>query len=126
MTVSSVSLFYLHPPGAVNPYPPMQIALCKALCFCPLGVALFSNSGSMNHFSCSKAILISPNEVWVYCLSKLQMTYHTELFVTSLMMLYFLSTDVITFEEYAGQAVGALTNNHSPSLNSVKHPSGIH
>ena len=42
------------------------------------------------------------------------------------MMLYFLSTDVITFEEYAGQAVGALTNNHSPSLNSVKHPSGIH
>lgn len=33
--------------------------------------------------------------------------------------------DVITFEEYAGQAVGALTNNHSPSLNSVKHPSGF-
>lgn len=39
--------------------------------------------------------------------------------------LYFLPIDVITFEEYAGQAEGALTNNHSPSLNSVKHPSGI-
>ena len=35
-------------------------------------------------------------------------------------------TDVITFEEYTGQAEGALTNNHSPSLNSVKHPSGIY
>lgn len=34
--------------------------------------------------------------------------------------------DVITFEEYTGQAEGALTNNHSPSLNSVKHPSGIY
>ncbi|XP_078352930.1 LOW QUALITY PROTEIN: F-BAR domain only protein 2-like [Oculina patagonica] len=33
--------------------------------------------------------------------------------------------DVITFEEYTGQAEGALTNNHSPSLNSVKHPSGF-
>lgn len=43
------------------------------------------------------------------------------------MMVYFLlSTDVITFEEYTGQAEGALTNNHSPSLNSVKHPSGIY
>ncbi|XP_020617713.1 F-BAR domain only protein 2-like [Orbicella faveolata] len=33
--------------------------------------------------------------------------------------------DVVTFEEYTGQAEGALTNNHSPSLNSVKHPSGF-
>ena len=76
--------------------------------------------------SCSKAILVSFNVVWVYGLNKLQLTSHTELFITSLMMLCFLSSDVITFEEYAGQAVGALTNNHSPSLNSVKHPSGIH
>ena len=33
---------------------------------------------------------------------------------------------VITFEEYTGQAEGAITNNHSPSLNAPKHhhPSG--
>ncbi|XP_015757072.1 PREDICTED: F-BAR domain only protein 2-like [Acropora digitifera] len=32
--------------------------------------------------------------------------------------------DVITFEEYTGQMENAITNNHSPSLNAVKHPSG--
>lgn len=34
---------------------------------------------------------------------------------------------VITFEEYTGQAEGAITNNHSPSLNAPKHhhPSGF-
>ena len=36
------------------------------------------------------------------------------------------STDVITFEEYTGQVETAVTNNHSPGLNAVKHhhPSG--
>lgn len=33
--------------------------------------------------------------------------------------------DVITFEEYTGQMENAITNNHSPSLNAVKHPSGF-
>lgn len=32
--------------------------------------------------------------------------------------------DVITFEEYTGQVEGTITNNHSPSLNAAKHPSG--
>lgn len=34
--------------------------------------------------------------------------------------------DVITFEEYTGQVETTVTNNHSPSLNAVKHhPSGF-
>lgn len=33
--------------------------------------------------------------------------------------------DVITFEEYTGQVENAIINNHSPSLNAVKHPSGF-
>lgn len=33
--------------------------------------------------------------------------------------------DVITFEEYTGQVEGTITNNHSPSLNAAKHPSGF-
>ena len=41
------------------------------------------------------------------------------------MIILFCSTDVITFEEYTGQVETAVTNNHSPSLNAVKHhPSG--
>lgn len=42
-----------------------------------------------------------------------------------MLIILFCSTDVITFEEYTGQVETTVTNNHSPSLNAVKHhPSG--